>query len=288
MFLVIAFPILAETFEKYDFTFYKTVDGSVAIMNDERLGFDYTGYGFLGQNMTTGLYIRFGMQAPYSTLISIFEKDSDQQELPEDSSQLPSADSGDTDSDGSDAIALPDDVALIDSNKSSQIKLSDEDANPDVKGGREFVFSSTIGPAFRHFISNEVVWYMGLGISSKITESTTGSNSNGIFTSFELNVGSDLDMGFRLDIASNTSLRIGVHVTTGLITYTNSSFSDPNDNVVFSNEIKADIFTKVGEKSSTEASGYIGLAHVFKPKVVQRYRYSNKTSILGGGTIYEL
>ena len=59
MFLVIAFPILAETFEKYDFTFYKTVDGSVAIMNDERLGFDYTGYGFLGQNMTTGLYIRF-------------------------------------------------------------------------------------------------------------------------------------------------------------------------------------------------------------------------------------
>ena len=35
------------------------------------IGFDYTGYGFIGGNMRTGIYMRLGFQAPYSSLAAM-------------------------------------------------------------------------------------------------------------------------------------------------------------------------------------------------------------------------
>ncbi len=59
-------------FPGYDFTFFETVS-SDSLKSSERdhIGFDYTGYGFIGGNMRTGIYMRLGFQAPYSSLAAM-------------------------------------------------------------------------------------------------------------------------------------------------------------------------------------------------------------------------
>lgn len=280
---ILILPSYSGKFGKYDFTFYKTVDDSIAIMNMERLGFDYTGYGYIGENMTTGLYIRFGMQAPYSTLFSLFEP------VASNSSSDSSHDSTDQDTsmDSSSTLSSSDSSSSIIASTGSASDSSStttDDSTKTVKYDREFAFSFTIGPAFRHFISNSVMWYMGMGVSGTITQNVATSSSNAIVTSFALKFGTDLDSGFRLDLAERTSLRLGVHITTGLLTYTNSTVTSSSGSET-TNSLAADIFTKVGEESSTKFAGYIGLGHVFKPNAVEKYTYSNKTRKLGGGSL---
>lgn len=298
--IIATLSLNAEEFEKYDFTFYKTVDDSVAIMNEERFGIDYTGYGFLGSNMTTGLYIRFGIQTPYSTLISIFDRQKENSSDKETNPILPDEPEP----------TMPDPNPDIDTNsKENAILVSPREISPrnndssDIDGDKpsiddgqkiekekEFIFSFTIGPAFRHFISESVIWYMGMGITSIIKDTTSSSIADsGMLTSLEIKLGTDFDMGFRLDLKEDTSLRIGVHITTDLLTYSSQSISGgtpPSHSTT--NKLSADIFTSVGEKSSTKANGYIGLAHVFKPKDVSHYRYSNKTAKLGGGELSKI
>ena len=49
--LASAFCVHADSIlATYDFTFYKTVSESLQIANKEKIGFDYTGFGFLGSN----------------------------------------------------------------------------------------------------------------------------------------------------------------------------------------------------------------------------------------------
>lgn len=269
--VVLVFLLLASSFAgkfgKYDITFYKTVDDSIAIMNMERLGFDYTGYGYLGEDMTTGIYMRFGMQAPYSTLFSLFTPINSQ--ASDSSSDVDSSTSSDS-------------STLIEGSS-----ISMDDATTSSKNEREFAFSFTIGPAFRHFISESVMWYMGMGVSGMITQNVSSKSDDTLTTSFSLKLGSDLDSGFRLDLAERSSLRLGVHITTGLLTYSNTTITD-GDGSSTTNSIVADVFRKVGEQSSTRVAGYVGLAHVFKSNDIVKYRYSNTTSRIGGGVLVEL
>ena len=65
---LLSFNLAAALFSGYDFTFFSSVAESIAISDSERIGFDYTGYGYFG-DMTTGLFLRLGIQAPYSTLL---------------------------------------------------------------------------------------------------------------------------------------------------------------------------------------------------------------------------
>ena len=62
----------ASLFSNYDFTFYETVSQSLAIMDSSTIGLDYTGFGFVGEKNTNGLFVRLGFQMPYTTLINIF------------------------------------------------------------------------------------------------------------------------------------------------------------------------------------------------------------------------
>ena len=61
-----------SVFSDYDFTFYETVSESLAIMDSSTIGFDYTGFGFVGGGNTHGLFVRFGLQMPYSSLANLF------------------------------------------------------------------------------------------------------------------------------------------------------------------------------------------------------------------------
>ncbi len=339
--IFIALNVGASTFGEYDFTFYKTIDDSVAIMNDERFGFDYTGYGFIGSSMTSGIYIRMGIQTPYTTLLSLFEKsDSDSKDQEAKPDDKPQDNTIQIPSTGNDSVSKPNVDSLVEQNTKSDFSFTpqqtptlgtetgkdqnstesdktqntipvpdtslgqnkDQTSTPDVENNpaveeikarqdREFIFSLTIGPAFRHFISDRVMWYMGLGITS-IAKNVTSSDtvSNGTIATLEIKLGTDMDTGFRIDLGKkNTSLRIGVHMTTDLLTYSSSSLSGGKlEKPIFSNSLSANVFTPIGEKSATDITGYIGLGHVFKPSDVIRYRYSNSTPILGGGTLIAL
>lgn len=59
-------------FSAYDFTFYETVSQSLAIMDSSTIGFDYTGFGFIGDDNPYGLFMRIGVQMPYSSLANLF------------------------------------------------------------------------------------------------------------------------------------------------------------------------------------------------------------------------
>ncbi|MGN0907848.1 MAG: hypothetical protein ACI4NM_11940, partial [Bullifex sp.] len=67
--LTALFSVNAESIlATYDFTFYKTVSESLQISSKEKIGFDYTGFGFLGENRKDGIFLRIGIQAPYKSL----------------------------------------------------------------------------------------------------------------------------------------------------------------------------------------------------------------------------
>lgn len=274
--------LCAGQFEKYDFTFYETVSDSIAVMNEEKLGLDYTGYGFIGQTMTTGIYIRFGLQAPFTTLLSLFEKDS----------------SSETESEDQEDVLEP--VEPDENAQASQVlkeiaktQTEDEpttDKEIQEKEEKQFTLSFTVGPAFRHFISETVMWYMGIGLTGTIQNTTTSDPSTNAFVSnLMLRMGTDLDMGFRVDLAKNSSFRIGVNMTTDILTYTSTSTSGgKTEKSKTEQSLVANIFTPIGSKSSTDVTGYISLGHVFKPSEEKRYRYSNTTRKLGGGVKVEI
>lgn len=278
IFLITCIPLFSGKFEKYDFTFYETVSDSIAVMNEEKLGLDYTGYGFIGQSMTTGIYVRFGLQAPFTTIFSIFERDDKVNEEDSESELLPPSDSNQE-------LQIPKELATPNPEDSpatdQEIKEKEE---------KQFMFSFTIGPAFRHFISESVMWYMGIGLTSTIRNTTTSDPATEAYVSnIMLRMGTDLDMGFRVDLAKKTSFRIGVNMTTDILTYTSTSTTGgKTEKNQTEQSLVANIFTPIGEKSSTDVTGYISLGHVIKPNEEKKYRYSNTTRKLGGGIKVEI
>ena len=66
--MLLMLPLLsAADILGYDITFSKTINDSLMVIDSERFGIDYTGYGYLGHSRT-GLYMRIGFQAPLSSL----------------------------------------------------------------------------------------------------------------------------------------------------------------------------------------------------------------------------
>ena len=76
--------LFGALFPGYDFTFSETVADSLMSFEGDAIGVDYTGYGYIGGESRTGIYIRVGIQAPYSSLLSIF---SDPSESPEEAAE---------------------------------------------------------------------------------------------------------------------------------------------------------------------------------------------------------
>lgn len=83
--LLIPHLFYGAIFPGYDFTFFETVSSdSLMSLEGDYLGLDYTGYGFIGEEARTGIYLRIGIQAPYSSLISIFSgEETDTEKLQE-------------------------------------------------------------------------------------------------------------------------------------------------------------------------------------------------------------
>ena len=76
LFMLLSVLLHGAIFPGYDFTFFETVSSdSLMSLDGDNLGLDYTGYGFFGGEARTGIYLRLGVQAPYSSLLSIFSID---------------------------------------------------------------------------------------------------------------------------------------------------------------------------------------------------------------------
>ena len=77
--IVLTTSLHGALFPGYDFTFFETVSSdSLMSIDEDYLGLDYTGYGFIGGESRTGIYLRIGIQAPYSSLISLFSADKEE------------------------------------------------------------------------------------------------------------------------------------------------------------------------------------------------------------------
>ena len=75
--LLIYFPLSSKA-SSYDLTIYKTADNSVMGVKEDKLGLDITGYMFIGEDSTEGLYFRVGVQTPFDTILgylNLFKND---------------------------------------------------------------------------------------------------------------------------------------------------------------------------------------------------------------------
>ena len=231
----------------YDFTFFKTLTDSLMINDDKQFGIDYTGYGFIGSEMSTGIYLRIGLQAPFSSLASLFD----------------------------------------DEDETDNVLLSDEMKEPDaIRTMLEtsFAASLSIGPAFRHYIGDAVMCYLGTGLSTKIDYDNIQQRSNEVSTELSMRFSIDMDLGFRIDLTERTTLRIGLHILPLLaeveIDSTRFTLEDGSSIDLTDAYIVPNIFLPADRREKMEACGYISLGHTFRerPETMQfRYRVSDGT-----------
>ena len=262
---IIAIPIYSGVFPAYDFTLYKTVQDSIAIINGERFGFDFSGYGYLGDSMTSGIYLRLGIQTPYKTILDIVGK----------SLSLLSSGMGE------------ELIAPLEPENSDA--LNAEDINKDylqrIRMNKDYKVSFTIGPSFRKFISDKAVWYGGFGLASTIENTTKDTDNKAILLNdFEVKMALDFDSGFRVDLQKRFSMRIGANMNIGLFTYgSTSSYLEDGTRVDFENYFNADMFPPIGERKNMQCIGYVSLATTFKPRIVEKYSYIISSTELGQG-----
>lgn len=245
VFMLIAMPLLyaAPVFPGYDITFFRTITDSLMVNDDKRFGIDYTGYGFIGEEMRTGIYLRIGIQAPYSSLSAIFD-DEDEEET----------ESGEQPSDS--------------------IKTMLETS---------FSLSLSIGPSFRYLVGEDILWYMGTGFLTSIRYNNVEQKGSSVSTDVEMDIGFDLDMGFRINIAKNTTLRIGIHSIAPLfilqVETMNFKYGNVNSYTTDA-RIIPNIFLPPDKRERFETEGYISLGHTYRSKsknTEYRYRVSDKS-----------
>ncbi|MDY5931311.1 MAG: hypothetical protein SPJ34_04690 [Candidatus Ornithospirochaeta sp.] len=239
--LFLPLSLYAAVLPGYDFTFFKTITDSLMAADSEKLGIDLTGYGFIGSTITSGIYLRFGIQSPYTTIWSLFKN-------------------GKTDSQEEIDIPISGEITPEDADRSKS---------------NEYRLSLTLGPAFRHMISDEAIWYMGLGVSASIHHTLLFADSERTEKTTDTKLGIDFDMGFRLDAQKkNTTIRIGVQGSMNLIKLENMQETYRNEKVHDSTSLVANMFLPDGRRENGVFQGYISLGHTYKQRGKGiRYRY---------------
>ncbi len=246
--MLMMLPLLpAAEFSDYDITFAKTINDSLMVNDSERFGLDYTGYGYLGDSRT-GIYIRAGIQAPFSSL-----------------------------------------EMIIDNSKEHPGYGTDEDTEK-IKNILEtsFRFSSALGPAFRSTISDKMIWYMGLGISSSIDYANRRGNVMAAVSYIDISIGVSFDAGFRIDLEENTTIRIGMGIETLLfsISFMTYSSGDGGDELLTKPSLVPYIFLPEEMGKKTKALGYISLGHTFRSgRKDTVYSYRTKDRETGNGVL---
>ena len=238
-------------FSNYDFTFYKTVSESLAIQDSSSLGLDYTGFGFIGESRTNGLFVRLGFQVPYSTLENVLY--------------------------GEDATLDDDDFTLTTGQDADVFE-------------NEYRFTVLLGPALRYVWSASFDAYAGIGLKLEEDISMLASGRGGWSNnSYSTYLALDFDIGFKFNLEQNTSCRIGIYGTFELMSYTYSTTSINGDIQSDTDNVHLNIIASGNSRSPLEAVGYISLGKTFSSAMRPvYYRYETTSPVLGQGTLVEI
>lgn len=257
--IFIVSSLAAESvFSNYDFTFYRTVSESLAISDSSTIGFDYTGFGFVGTRNTSGLFLRIGIQLPYTTLTNIVEgisgggtsgMDEDDGEEPGEGLEISTGSSGD----------------------SSQM---------------EYRLTFVLGPGIRYVFSPFFDFYAGIG--PKLEEhimSTSYSHSSRSESTYNTSLALDMDIGFKFNLEKNTSCRIGVYSTFEILSYTYSKIVDGAQEAFTTSNIHLNAIATGQTRNPLSAVGYISVGKTFNSELKGYvYRYETTSPVLGQGT----
>lgn len=257
--IFIVSSLAAESvFSNYDFTFYRTVSESLAISDSSTIGFDYTGFGFVGTRNTSGLFLRIGIQLPYTTLTNIVEGisgggstgiDEDEGEEPGEGLEISTGSSGD----------------------SSQM---------------EYRLTFVLGPGIRYVFSPFFDFYAGIG--PKLEEhimSTSYSHSSRSESTYNTSLALDMDIGFKFNLEKNTSCRIGVYSTFEILSYTYSKVVDGAQEAFTTSNIHLNAIATGQTRNPLSAVGYISVGKTFNSELRGYvYRYETTSPVLGQGT----
>ena len=257
--IFIVSSLAAESvFSNYDFTFYRTVSESLAISDSSTIGFDYTGFGFVGTRNTSGLFLRIGIQLPYTTLTNIVEgisgggstgMDEDEGEEPGEGLEISTGSSGD----------------------SSQM---------------EYRLTFVLGPGIRYVFSPFFDFYAGIG--PKLEEhimSTSYSHSSRNESTYNTSLALDMDIGFKFNLEKNTSCRIGVYSTFEILSYTYSKIVDGAQEAFTTSNIHLNAIATGQTRNPLSAVGYISVGKTFNSELRGYvYRYETTSPVLGQGT----
>ena len=257
--IFIVSSLAAESvFSNYDFTFYRTVSESLAISDSSTIGFDYTGFGFVGTRNTSGLFLRIGIQLPYTTLTNIVEgisgggtsgMDEDDGEEPGEGLEISTGSSGD----------------------SSQM---------------EYRLTFVLGPGIRYVFSPFFDFYAGIG--PKLEEhimSTSYSHSSRSESTYNTSLALDMDIGFKFNLEKNTSCRIGVYSTFEILSYTYSKIVDGAQEAFTTSNIHLNAIATGQTRNPLSAVGYISVGKTFNSELRGYvYRYETTSPVLGQGT----
>lgn len=254
----------------YDITIFKTAEKTMMVADKEKIGFDVSGYLFLGKENTKGSYLRLGFQTPYDTLINLatFNKQKKSNEnLTNENETLPSS---------------------IISEASEDQKVERLPLNKDIHNIWSFVFG--VGPAYRSFMGDNALVYLGLGLTLSYQRETEINKFTYETHNTELTrLGIDIDTGLRLDLPKdNSTLRIGVHFTSDLFgIYRKRRYDDNNKKIDSESTLYGYAFGEKGIVYSLRGVGYIRLALTFKGKERHSLSYILTSPIKNSGLIIQ-
>lgn len=247
-----------SVFSNYDFTFYRTVSESLAISDSSTIGFDYTGFGFVGTRNTSGLFLRIGIQMPYTTLTNIVEGIS---------GDGTSGIEEDEDGEAGDGL----EISTGNSGDSSQM---------------EYRLTFVLGPGIRYVFSPFFDFYAGIG--PKLEEhimSTSYSHSSRSESTYNTSLALDMDIGFKFNLEKNTSCRIGVYSTFEILSYTYSKIVDGGQEAFTTSNIHLNAIATGQTRNPLSAVGYISVGKTFNSELRGYvYRYETTSPVLGQGT----
>ena len=247
-----------SVFSNYDFTFYRTVSESLAISDSSTIGFDYTGFGFVGTRNTSGLFLRIGIQMPYTTLTNIVEGIS---------GDGTSGIEEDEDGEAGDGL----EISTGSSGDSSQM---------------EYRLTFVLGPGIRYVFSPFFDFYAGIG--PKLEEhimSTSYSHSSRSESTYNTSLALDMDIGFKFNLEKNTSCRIGVYSTFEILSYTYSKIVDGGQEAFTTSNIHLNAIATGQTRNPLSAVGYISVGKTFNSELRGYvYRYETTSPVLGQGT----
>lgn len=267
-------------FTNYDFTFYKTISQTLTVFDANKIGFDYTGFGFVGKSKRTGLFVRFGFQTPFSFPSSDNKSNSSSNETKEEESSTSS-------NNGSSSSSTPPLSELVTSTPGYSKK------NDDISI-KTFSFTSIMGPAARIITTNFLNAYFGIGIrvSQDITI-TTEPVYNRTTTNSKTSIGIDFDIGGKVDLTKRTSIRIGIYATSTLMSFTTVKIASVVDGEQMQYTdyptVFFDILNPKRKVAPLVTHAYISMGTHFSSNwKKQKYQYIITSSKLFSGTLVAL